>query len=217
MSGRYLDLAGWKRRSHFDFFRQYEQPFFTVCAPLDVTPAYEATRRVSGAYFLASLYLATRTANEIEEFRLRLRGDRVLVHDVVHAGSTVLNDDQTFGFCYFEYAEGFADFEARGRKALEEYRRREETLQDSGQDDVLWYSVLPWISFTSFAHARRCPAEESVPRIVFGRHYEEHGRRLMPVSVEAHHALVDGWHVGQFYERLQRYLLEAPDILGTRA
>lgn len=216
MTERYLDLASWKRKSHFDFFRAYEQPFFSVCAPVDVTPVYEATKGVSGAYFLACLYLSTRSANEIEEFRYRLRGDRVLVHDVIHAGSTVLNEDQTFGFCYFEYASRFPDFEKLGRRALDDYRKREEPLEDSGQDDVIWYSVLPWISFTSFAHARRCPAKESVPRIVFGRHYEEHGRRRMPVSVEAHHALVDGLHVGRFYERFQRYLLEAPDILGRK-
>jgi len=32
------------------------------------------------------------------------------------------------------------------------------------------------------------------------------GRRLMPVSVEVHHALVDGLHVGRFHAAFQRRL-----------
>ena len=88
-----------------------------------------------------------------------------------------------------------------------------ERRDGSGEDDVIWYSVLPWTSFTSFAHARRCPSRESVPRIVFGKRYEEQGRLHMPVSVEVHHALADGLHVGRFFEGFQRRLDAAPDLL----
>ncbi|MES1244894.1 MAG: hypothetical protein ABUT39_25020 [Acidobacteriota bacterium] len=44
------------------------------------------------------------------------------------------------------------------------------------------------MSFTSIAHARNWRREDSVPKTVFGKVSEQGGRRLMPVSVEAHHA-----------------------------
>ena len=74
------------------------------------------------------------------------------------------------------------------------------------RDDLIHYSVIPWVAFTSFAHARRWGTDDAVPKIVFGKHREVGDRRLMPVSVEVHHALVDGLHVGRFYEALQRRL-----------
>ena len=74
------------------------------------------------------------------------------------------------------------------------------------RDDLLHYSVLPWISFTSFSHARRHRADDSVPKIVFGRYRGDAGAERMPVSVEVHHALVDGLHVGRFLDRMQARL-----------
>jgi chloramphenicol O-acetyltransferase type B len=34
------------------------------------------------------------------------------------------------------------------------------------------------------------------------------GQVLIPVSVQAHHSFVDGLHIGQFVEQLQRFLNE---------
>jgi chloramphenicol O-acetyltransferase len=36
----------------------------------------------------------------------------------------------------------------------------------------------------------------------------------MPVSVEAHHALMDGLHAGRFFERLQRHCSDPRAALG---
>ena len=76
------------------------------------------------------------------------------------------------------------------------------------RSDMIHYSALPWVAFTSFSHARNWRREDSVPKIVFGKYTERDGHRLMPVSVEVHHALMDGLHVGRFLERLQLYFME---------
>ncbi|MEL6943777.1 MAG: CatA-like O-acetyltransferase, partial [Bacteroidota bacterium] len=34
------------------------------------------------------------------------------------------------------------------------------------------------------------------------------GRKEMPVSIHAHHALMDGFHVGQYIERFQKLMNE---------
>ena len=78
------------------------------------------------------------------------------------------------------------------------------------RDDLIHFSVLPWISFTSVSHARRLGTNDSVPKIMFGKHYEAGERRRMPVSIEAHHSLVDGLHVGRFFARFQALLDDSP-------
>ena len=61
--------------------------------------------------------------------------------------------------------------------------------------------MIPWISFTSFTHARKPAKEDSVPKIVFGKYTKKNDSVKMPVSVEVHHSLMDGIHVGKFFEQ----------------
>lgn len=201
--GDFINLESWPRRNHFEFFRKYQNPFFNVTIQADVTELAACCQSGGHAYSLASLYLATLAANDIEAFRLRLRGEAVWRHDIVHAGSTVLRNDDTFGFGYFEFTPSFGAFQKDGRQTLDRVKASTGALDDQPRDDVIYFSVLPWIPFTSFQHAHRGGGDDSNPRIVFGKRHETSGRHIMPVSVEVHHALADGLHVGRFVERLQ--------------
>lgn len=205
---RPVDLATWKRRQHYELFRRYENPCFNLCAEVDVTALARACAAPDGpSFFLASLHRSLVAANEIEELRTRIRGDQVVVHEVIHGGSTVLMPDETFVFAYFDYHPELSRFAAAAGEVLERTRRGPGRLEPAaGRDDLIHYSVIPWVSFTSFAHARAPGHRESVPKIVFGKHHEAAGRRLLPVSVEVHHALADGLHVGRFFERFQHHL-----------
>ena len=208
---RWLDLDGWGRRHHFEFFRHYDQPFFGICADVDVTKLYE-TRRAPDppSFFVAALYSSLKAANDIEEFRYRLRKDRVLIHDVIHGGSTVLRDDETFGFAYFDFDPDFSVFASGAGRILKEAQGSSGELDEQAErDDLIHYSVIPWVTFTAFSHAWRRKPDDSVPKIVFGKHFDGGGRRKMPVSVEVHHALMDGLHTGRFFDRFQNYLDDA--------
>ena len=37
--------------------------------------------------------------------------------------------------------------------------------------------------------------------------YEQDEKKWMPISLDAHHALMDGYHAGLFFERLQQVFL----------
>ena len=210
-----LDLDAWPRRSHFEFFREYDKPWFNLCADVDVTALHDRSRSDGGpSFFAASLWCSLVAANEIEEFRYRIRGDGVVVHPAIHGGSTVLLPDGTFRFAYYDFDPDFARFVRHVGRVLDRVKIETGPLDpQEHRDDLIHYSVIPWVSFTSFSHARRWGTADAIPKIVFGKHREIAGRRLMPVSVEVHHALVDGLHVGRFYEGLQRCL----DSAGTSA
>ena len=207
MSG-YLDIETWNRRRHFEFFKDYANPFFNICTNVDVTPLLGLTRAMKNiSFFIAYHFLSARAANEVEPFRYRLRGDRVLVHDRVHAGTTILLADENFSFAYFDYTEDFEVFHARAKAVIESAKAGGvELYQRAERDDLIYHSVIPWATFTSISHARKGGREESVPKIAFGKYREDGGRVMMPVSVEVHHALMDGLHVGRYFERLEGYL-----------
>lgn len=211
-----LDIDNWPRRHHYEFFKDYEIPFFSLCAEVDVSKVYEWSRQKGGpSFFLGTFYLSLQAANEIEPFRYRIRDDAVVVHDRVDGGTTVLRKDETFGFAYFDFDPSYVRFEVEGRKVLQRTRTASGALLDRPErDDLIYYSIIPWVHFTSFTHARRLGRQDSIPKIVFGKHSARTDRRLMPVSVEVHHALMDGIDVGRFFERFQE-LLDDPRILES--
>ncbi len=213
---RHVDLESWPRRAHFEFFRNYEHPAFNVTAEVDVS-AVEALRArdPSARFFATTLGVALRVLNELTPFRLRIRGDGVIEHDVVHGGSTVLRDDETFGFGYYRFTKSLRDFVAHTVTQIEHVRSARDLQPNRESDDLVYFTSLPWIAFTSFQHARAGGGrEDSIPRVVFGKRWVRDGRHVMPVSVEAHHALVDGLHVGQFYDGFSQQLDRVGDLWG---
>ena len=214
---KYLDIETWHRRQQFEFFKDYHNPFFNICTNVDVTLLLDLTRATENISFLIAYhFFSIKAANEVEQFRYRLRGERILIHERVHAGTTLLLADENFTFAYFDYTEDFQAFHANAEAAIESVKAVgvQELHQRAGQDDLIYHSVIPWATFTSISHARKGGGEESVPKIAFGKYREDSGRMMMPISVEVNHALMDGLHVGRYFERLESYFSNPRFALG---
>lgn len=203
-----VDTEKWSRRHAYAFFKNFDDPFFNITATVDVTACYRRCREEHSSFFLNYLYWSLRAANEVEAFRLRLRHGDVVCYDTVHAGSTILMPDETFRFCYFDFRADLETFVREGLMLIDRERNNPGLDARDEAYDMIHYSVIPWISFSSFKHARRWGREDSIPKIVFGKFAEQGGKLLMPVSVEVHHALMDGIHVGRYFECFQQMLYE---------
>jgi chloramphenicol O-acetyltransferase type A len=205
----YLDVANWSRRELFEFFIGYTNPYFNVSVQVDVTKLVSLVRDRPGLKLsLALHYFALRVANEIEPFRYRLKDGKVFIYDVLNGGTTVLLPNESFAYAYFDYHPRFDKFVSEAGRAVDIIRTESGPLKPTMRDDLIYFTTLPWISFTSFAHARTKGRGESIPRIVFGKFIEEQKRLLLPISVEVHHALMDGLHVGRLLTRLEEALAE---------
>jgi chloramphenicol O-acetyltransferase type A len=212
---KYIDTETWSRRHLFRLFKDYDDPFFNICADVDATALLDFTRSRSFSFFVAYHFLSLKTANELEPFRYRLRGDRVLVHERLDAGAILLLADESFTFVYFDFAEDFGEFHAAARAIIERARAEPPPLDArADRDDLVYHSVIPWVSFTSISHARDSRRQSGIPKVAFGKCRDAGGRVMMPVSVEAHHALLDGLHVGRYFERLQGYFSDPHSALS---
>lgn len=198
-----LDIENWNRKTTYEFFKDYDDPFFNITANLDVTALYDFCKQNKLSFSLVNLFYSLQTANEIREFRLRLLDNKVIEFDKIHATQTILNEDETFSFCYFESQNTISEFDKIGKAAVKKYKKLKTFDVKNERLDLIYYSVIPWISFTSFKHAVRFNNRQTVPRMVFGKIFDDGKRKKIPHSVETHHALVDGLHVGKYFNRLQ--------------
>ena len=100
------------------------------------------------------------------------------------------------------------DAMTKGRKALEAARNGGTIREDGDCGEYFFVSCVPWLHYTSMTQPVPQPAYSNV-RLAWGRCVTENGRTSLPVTVLAHHALVDGIHLGKFYEELEKRVSEA--------
>jgi chloramphenicol O-acetyltransferase type A len=192
------------RRKHFDFFHRMDQPHFNVCAPVDITVLLSHIRSSELPFTLTIVYCISRIANEIPEFRWRIREGSVWEHERVHPSFTVnTRASDVFSFCHVPFDPGFTTFLQNGRSRIEQMQHHPSFEDEDGREDLLFLSSFPWVAFTSVMHPMHYAPADSVPRIAWGKYHQEAGRTKMPLSVQAHHGLVDGRHVGHFFNQLQ--------------
>lgn len=204
-----IDIANWKRKDHFLFFSQFEEPFFGVTANVECSVAYSRNKQRGGSFFLYYLHCALRAANAVEAFKYRIRGEQVVRHDRIDASPTIHRPDDTFGFSYMTYDPDPDIF-------LEAAQRESDRVQAGTglelaeyRDHIIHFSALPWIHFTSLSHARSFAFKDSVPKISFGKIIlDAEGKRWMPVSLHLHHGLADGIDAGKFFSLFQDFLNE---------
>jgi chloramphenicol O-acetyltransferase type A len=213
---RYIDIETWPRRSHYQLYRQFDQPHFNICANVDLTEFYPALKAHGVPFTVGVLYVLTRSANDIPAFRYRMRGGDVVEHEVVHPSTTILSNDGLFGYCGFDYSANFSSFAASAESSISKAKQKPELSDGPVRDDVIYTTGIPWVSFTSFAHPTHLHPVDSIPRVAWGKRFDDAGRLKMPLSEQGHHATMDGVHMGQYYERVQAYL-DAPTLFLRRA
>ncbi|MCR5861241.1 chloramphenicol acetyltransferase [Flavobacterium sp. J372] len=204
-----INFSTYPRREHFEFFRKFEEPFFGLVVNVDLTKAYAAAKAGGHSFFLYYLHKLAAAVNAIEEFRYRIAGDDIVLHERIDVSATLTRDDNTFGFSLMEFHPDFAVFEQTSKAEIERVRTTPGLFTRKFEvDNLIHFSAIPWVDFTSLSHARSFTFPDSCPKISVGKMTDKDGRKVMPVSVHVHHGLMDGYHVGQFYDILQQRLDE---------
>ena len=206
-----IDLDTWERRSLFELFNAYSEPYHGVCLRVDCTETFDYAKDHRMSVFLSLLHRSLVAANKTENFKLRVVDGAVWAYETIHGGSAVGRPNGTIGFAHYAYQPTVMDFVREASIELERVRGRSDLERYDGQN-IIRYSVLPWFDFTSLSHARDFAGHDSAPKITFGKITEAGGRRTMPVSIHVHHGLADGSHVAQFVEHFEQCLAD-PELL----
>jgi chloramphenicol O-acetyltransferase type A len=195
-----LDITHWKRREHYAFYKDIDEPFHGVTVQLDCTRAFQHARDTRQTFFLTYLHAILQAANGSVALRSRIEDEQVVVYDTIHAGPTVGRADHTFGFCRLHYSEDFNTFATQARTDMDRVKAASGLCmhETAGQNDLIHLSVLPGIRFTALTNATAFGKSSGIPKITLGQWTEAGGRVQMPMAVFVHHALVDGYDLEQF-------------------
>lgn len=185
-----------------------EEPFFGITTRVDCTIAYAKAKALGVSFFTYYLHKTLIAVNAVENFRYRIIENEVYAFDQIDASATILREDKTFGFSLMSYAEDLIEFAEITRKEIERIQNTTGLITRDFDINLIHFSAVPWVDFTSYSHARSYTWPDSCPKISFGKMVEENGQKTMALSVHVHHGLVDGYHVGEFVSKLQSLMNE---------
>jgi chloramphenicol O-acetyltransferase type A len=203
-----VDIQTWNRKEHFKFFSKMASPFFGIVTEVDCTQAYNIAKDNNLSFFAHYLHRSMIAINSVEELKYRIVDEKVVSFDTINAGATIGRDDGTFGFIFVNFTENFAAFDAELKKEIEAVKSSTglRLNDDDIKKDLIRHSTIPWNSFTGLLHPTNLDRKESVPKITFGKFNIRNDRKYLPISIEAHHGLVDGFHLAKYLEEFQKQL-----------
>ena len=203
---KYLDVDTWNRKEHYTHFKSLENPSFAVTVNVDVTKVYKRAQKEEHSFFVLYLHACLKALNSVENFRYRIHDDKIAIYDVIHASATVAREDNTFGFSFINFEEDFHLFNENFKKEKERILNSTDLFPPINSDDCMYCSALPWFTFTSHKEPVSGVKNDSIPKLAFGKTFIEKDQLKMPVAITVNHALVDGYHIGLFFEEFQSQL-----------
>ena len=203
-----LDITTWNRKEHFEFFCKFEEPFFGTTIQFDCTKAYAKSKELGVSFFSYYLHKTLVAVNNTENFRYRIQDEKVFIYDKINVSSTILRDDKTFGFSEIEYNEHLNIFIENYNTEATRVKNTTGLFTREYNENIVHFSALPWINFTSISHSRSFTFPDSCPKFSFGKMTTENDKKFMSMSVHVHHGLVDGYHLGLFFEEFERLMNE---------
>lgn len=206
---KHIDIENWNRKDHFNFFYKMDYPQYNICMDIDVTHFVSFCKKENLSFYYSMIYAVTKTANGLENFKYRIRDGKVVLHDSIHPSFTEMDrnvSEELFKMLTVDMTENISDFVQAAEKENAGQKTYFDPKKLTGRDDLIYITCIPWISFTHLSHTISMNRNDAVPRISWGKYYRNGDKILLPFSVQVHHALADGIHVGRYVEKLQEYL-----------
>ena len=178
---------------------------------IDVAPLYAYVKEHHLSFYYSLVYLCTQAINDVEAFRYTIRGEQVFYLDPrIPSFTDLKKDSEYFHIVTMPTMGSLAEFneEARKRSAAQQFFL--DTSQET--DRVIYFSCLPWLDLTALTNERDFSSHDSkndsIPRIAWGKYVPNGDRLELGISIEVNHRLIDGLHIGQFAQRLEKLIGE---------
>lgn len=199
-----IDLHNWNRREHYLHFINEVRCSYSACINLDIS-------NLNGKrLYPTMLWLLTQVVNQMPEFRTAITDEGLGYYDKMHPAYTIFNQEQkTFSALWTQYQPDYHSFLKSYESDSEKYSSSIEYAPKPGRPaNSFDVSMVPWFSFTAFNLNIFGDGTYLLPMFTMGKTFETDGKRMLPLAIQVHHAVCDGYHVGKFIELLQAKINE---------
>lgn len=206
MGFKCIDVSTWKRKETFDHYLNHTPCMYSMTLHLDATALIKEIRNKKIKLYPAMIYLLSLIVNKHEEFRtaIDLNG-RLGIFDFLHPSYTVFQkEEEAFTCIWSEWTPSFLEFYQRYLADIQNYGDIKSFIAKSNMPaNVFNISSIPWVSFTGFNLNLPKVTHHLLPIFTTGKYFDQNGRTYLPIAIQVHHAVCDGFHIARFVDELQ--------------
>ena len=200
MTGQPVDLETWDRAAQFRFFRTFERPHYATTVRMDVTALMANRKAKELSPFRHTIWAIGAGLHAVPELCMRFRGDQVTHYSRLLLSPTIPLDNGDFRYTYMAWNPARDHFDTHATDKIAEVRAGAPLNANDGTiEDVAYLSCLPWLDYTALDNALP-HADDCIPRVSWGKIVPRGDGYDMAMTLQVHHALVDGLQVAQFFE-----------------
>lgn len=200
-----FDMNSWSRRFSYDCFMNGTRCVQSITAKIDITEVFKFIKNNGLRFYPVFTYIVSVAVNGRKEFKTALdSGNNPGYYDIVHPSYNLFHkEDESVSKAYTSYNENFEIFYSTMVADMEKYdkmRGFEITQRPINCFDV---SCLPWLDYSSLDLHVFDKALYLAPVIVWGKISEINGHKLLPLTMQIHHASADGYHICSFFSNTE--------------
>lgn len=180
-----------------------------MCFNIDITLLLQRIKERKIKLYPALIYALSTIVNRHEEFRMAFdEHGNVGVFDMMHPSYAVFQKEtETFTNIWTPYSADFSQFSADYEIDTEKYGAIKKLFSKPDiPTNIFTISSIPWIDFTGFNLNIPKAINYLIPIFTMGKFFEQDGKIKLPMAIQVHHAVCDGFHLARFINEMQEFI-----------
>lgn len=211
MNYKTVDINTWSRGELFSFYMDRMRIVMSLTVDIDVTALAGYAKRNGLRFYPAMIWAVSKVVNAHDEFKYGWDAEgRLIKWDFISPSYACFHsDDENFTKAVTRFSPDLQEFHAGYLRDLERRAGLRGVAADQPPNffDV---SCLPWVRYR---HCDMHVFDEGkflAPVVTWGKYEEEGGRLIMPLTMNIHHAVADGYHLSRFFNEVQELIDSLP-------
>lgn len=202
-----IDTSSWKRKPYFDHYFSQIRCTYSITVNIDITNVLSFKDRNKVKLYPLLIYVISKAVNKYEEFRTAIndRGE-IGVWETLSPCYTVFHkDSESFSNIWTEWNDDLNLFLSNFEQDSKRFGQIDRIdAKPNTPANVFPISSLPWTTFTGFNLNIFADGTYLLPIFTYGKYFKDGNRYLIPLSIQVHHAVCDGFHVSRLINEIQQ-------------
>ncbi|NRY59347.1 CatA-like O-acetyltransferase [Clostridium beijerinckii] len=203
-----ININTWARKECFNHFFNNAKCTYSITVNIDITNLYNYIKTNELRFYPTFTWVVSKVINSYEEFKMAFDEEGKLgFFDEIGPSYSVLNDEtKVMSDLYTPFNNKFLSFYGDMENALNNYKQ-DANFTTKFQNNFFIVSCLPWFDYTSFNVNNEGSSPFLFPMVTWGKFFEEGNKIIMPVTIQVHHAVADGYHCSLFFSDVKEISL----------
>lgn len=202
-----IDKNTWKRKPYFDYYFSQVRCTYSITVNIDISEVIAFKNSHHIKLYPLLIYVLAKAVNSHEEFRTFINENGELgIWDVLFPCYTIFHkENESFSNLWTEWNENLRDFLSNYELDCKMFGDKcDISAKPDAPANTFPISSIPWTTFTGFNLNIFADGSYLSPIFTYGKYFQQDGKFLIPLSVQVHHAVCDGFHVARLVNEIQQ-------------